>query len=112
MPLRAAGGQAAVVVLAGVVHQDIDPPEARQRGVQAVADLVVLADVGFVEQRPLADLVRQCLAGLGVAPTSTTLAPAAASPRAMSAPSPWVLPVTMAVLPAKPGKPEKSMNSP
>ena len=45
-------------------------------------------------------------------PTSTTLARAAASPHAMSAPSPWVLPVTMAVLPAKPGKPEKSMNSP
>jgi hypothetical protein len=45
-------------------------------------------------------------------PTSTTLTPAAARPRAMSAPSPWVLPVTMAVLPASPGKPVKSMMNP
>ena len=67
MPLLAAGSQALVGVLAGVVDQDVDPAEGRQRGLDAALDLRVLADVGLAIQRPFAQLIGQRLAGRGIA---------------------------------------------
>ncbi|MNV92527.1 hypothetical protein D3C71_1871390 [compost metagenome] len=68
MPFLARGRQAAVRVLAGVIDQDVQPAEARQRGVDRALDLTVLADVGLAEQRPPVQFLGNRLARLGVAP--------------------------------------------
>ncbi|KAG0922685.1 hypothetical protein G6F31_019812 [Rhizopus arrhizus] len=68
VPFLARRRQPAVRVLARVVDQDVQPAEARQRGVDAALDLAVLSDVGLAEQGAPVQLLSERLARLSVAP--------------------------------------------
>lgn len=89
---------------ARVVHQDVEPAEPADGGVDRRADLVQVADVHREAQHAAAhalDLVGEVGAGRRSRSPRATSAPACASASAIALPSPRAAPVTSAVRPSR-----------